>query len=243
MNTKSTPSRILVVEDDAHIAEGLTLNLTLQGYEVRAAGDGVSALRMWKEWRPDLIVLDVMLPGIDGLSVLQGIRLEDERLPILILSARGGSEDKVRGFACGVDDYMAKPFDLDEFLKRVERLLTRSAWQAEAGAGAAAPPLTGIYRFGPNQVDFSTATARCQAGTVTLTDQELRLLRLFISYRGKPLSRQTLLSIGWGYSGGTETRTVDNFMVRLRRYFEVDPKQPKFFRSMRAIGYLFDHDE
>jgi DNA-binding response OmpR family regulator len=242
MNAKPTPKRILVVEDDAHIAEGLALNLTLQGYAVRGTADGVSALRIWKEWRPDLIVLDVMLPGIDGLSVLQSIRLEDARLPVLILSARGGSEDKVRGFSYGVDDYIAKPFDLDEFLMRVERLLTRSAWQAESGAATAAPTLTGIYRFGPNQIDFSTATARCQAGVVTLTDQEVRLLRLFISNRGKPLSRQALLAIGWGYSGGTETRTVDNFMVRLRRYFETDPKQPKYFRSMRAIGYLFDHE-
>ena len=124
----STKKRILVVEDETHLAEGLKLNLTLKGYDVMIAADGISGLQKWKEWQPDLIVLDIMLPGIDGLSVLRNIRLEDERIPILILSARGDSDDKVKGFSYGVDDYLAKPFNLDEFLLRVERLLTRVSW-------------------------------------------------------------------------------------------------------------------
>ena len=239
-----TGTRILVVEDETHIAEGLRLNLSLQGYEVRVALDGPSAVQIWRQWQPQLIVLDLMLPGIDGFSLLQRIRLEDERVPVLILSAKAASEDKVRGFACGTDDYLAKPFDLEEFLKRVERLLTRSAWaQPEGNGHVPSGNLPPQYRFGDNIIDFSTASAHCQLGTVALTEQELRLLKLFISQRGKPLSRQSLLTIGWGYCNGTATRTVDSFMVRLRRYFEPDPRHPLYFRSLRAVGYVFDHPD
>jgi DNA-binding response OmpR family regulator len=237
-------SRILVVEDETHIAEGLRLNLSLQGHAVRIARDGSAALHSWRQWHPQLIVLDLMLPGIDGLSLLQRIRLEDERVPVLILSAKGTSDDKVRGFACGTDDYLAKPFDLDEFLKRVERLLTRSAWSQPTDTGqGVGDSVPSPYRFGANEIDFGTGTARCQLGTLTLTEQELRLLKLFVSKRGQPLSRQALLSIGWGYCSGTATRTVDSFMVRLRRYFEPDPRRPLYFRSLRAVGYVFDHPD
>jgi two-component system, OmpR family, alkaline phosphatase synthesis response regulator PhoP len=136
----STQERILVVEDESHLAEGLKLNLTLEGYEVRIAADGSSALQKWKEWQPDLIVLDIMLPQIDGLSVLRNIRLEDERVPILILSAKGDSEHRVKGFSYGVDDYLAKPFNLDEFLLRVKRLLTRVSWSRGAADPTKAAP-------------------------------------------------------------------------------------------------------
>lgn len=235
---------ILIVEDEAHIAEGLKLNLELQGYTVHIAVDGPSGLQQWQELRPDLIVLDIMLPGIDGLSVLQRIRLEDERLPILVLSAKAASEDKVRGLALGVDDYLSKPFNLEEFLLRVERLLTRSQWsQADAKDDALAPGSgPESYRFGENRIDFVQALAHCQQGEVHLTDQEVRLLKLFIAYRGKPLTREKLLEIGWGYTRKTSTRTVDNFIVRLRRYFEPNPKKPIYFKSLRSVGYLFDHD-
>ena len=235
--------RILVIEDDAHIAEGLRLNLSLKGFAVRIASDGPSGLRDWKAWKPDLIVLDIMLPGIDGLSILRSIRLEDERLPILILSAKSEAEYRVRGLAYGVDDYLSKPFNLDEFLLRVERLLTRAAWggggePARAGLAAVGP----VYRFGGNTIEFETHTARCRAGEVALTEQEVRLLKLFIVNRGKLLSRRELLEIGWGYTGETPTRTVDNFIVRFRKYFEDDPHRPRFFRSVRSVGYVFDHD-
>ncbi|MBU4009477.1 MAG: response regulator, partial [Proteobacteria bacterium] len=120
--------RILIIEDDIHIAEGLKLNLSLQGYDVVIAKDGVSGLHIWKKWRPNLVVLDIMLPGIDGLSVLQNIRLEDERVPILIVSAKAEANDKIKGLSCGVDDYLSKPFNLEEFLLRVERLLVRASW-------------------------------------------------------------------------------------------------------------------
>ncbi len=236
--------RILVVEDEAHLAEGLKLNLSLKGYDVMIATNGVSALQTWKDWRPELIVLDIMLPGIDGLSVLQHIRLEDERLPILILSARSDTEDKIKGFSYGVDDYLVKPFHLEEFLLRVERLMTRGSWnQAEIGLDE--DSLSGIpriYKFGNNRIDFETLTAHGQSGEIQLTEQEAKLLKLFIANRGRPLSRRKLLHIGWGYAKGTSTRTVDNFIVRFRKYFEMNPKKAIYFKSLRSVGYIFDHD-
>jgi DNA-binding response OmpR family regulator len=239
----STKTRILVVEDESHLAEGLKLNLSLKGYDVMIAEDGNSALQKWKEWQPDLIVLDIMLPVIDGLSVLQNIRLEDERIPILILSAKGDPDDRVKGFSYGVDDYLAKPFNLDEFLLRVERLLTRGSW-SQSGLDISENSLSllpRIYSFGNNRIDFQTLKAHGTAGQINLTEQEAKLLRLFIANRGKPLSRKKLLEIGWGYAGGTTTRTVDNFIVRFRKYFERNPKKPIYFKSLRSVGYVFDH--
>ncbi len=231
---------ILIVEDDKHIAEGLRLNLALQGYDVIVASDGVAGLNHWKARRPDLMILDIMLPGIDGLSILQSIRLEDERMPVLILSAKGDPLDRVKGLSLGGDDYLPKPFNLEELLLRVERLLKRGGWNKENGAPVWPPIET--YRFGDNNIDFTTNTATCQIGEIVLTEQEAKVLKLFIAHRGKPLSRDVLLQIGWGYSRKTSTRTVDNFIVRFRKYFEEDPKQPVYFKSLRSIGYLFDHE-
>jgi two-component system alkaline phosphatase synthesis response regulator PhoP len=235
--------RILIVEDDTHIAEGLKLNLTLQGYETAVAGSGTEGLRMWKDWNPALIVLDIMLPALDGLSVLRHIRLKDERLPILILSAKGAPDDRIKGFSCGVDDYLAKPFNLAEFLLRVERLLTRSLWGRDHSIPGSSEEPTEVkqYAFGGNTIDFTTMTAETRQGILHLTEQEVRLLKLFIANRGKPLTRKTLLEVGWGYTGMTTTRTVDIFLVRLRKYFEEDPQNPVYFRSLRSVGYLFDH--
>jgi two-component system alkaline phosphatase synthesis response regulator PhoP len=239
---KTDKKRILVIEDEGHIAEGIKLNLSLQGYVVKIAADGVAGIDFWKNWQPDLIVLDIMLPGIDGLSVLQNIRLEDERLPVLILSAKATDRDRIKGFSLGVDDYLAKPFNLEEFLLRVERLLTRVGWgnenrEAEAARARSVAP---IYEFGNNRIEFKTATAHCRDGKITLTEQELKLLKLFIIHLGKPLSRKKILEIGWGYTGGMTTRTVDNFIVRFRKYFENNPKKPAHFKSVRSVGYRFD---
>jgi two-component system alkaline phosphatase synthesis response regulator PhoP len=236
--------RILIIEDDVHIAEGMKLNLLLQGYDVSIAPDGVAGLRQWKDALPDLIVLDIMLPHIDGLSVLQSIRLEDERIPILIVSAKGDPDDRVKGLSCGVDDYLAKPFNLQEFLLRVERLLAKSSWYRDEdgpdtpGNGSLPP----TYTFGHNVIDFTSCTAQCRCGVVVLTEQEVKLLKLFIANRGKPLSRKKLLAIGWGYTKDTSSRTVDNFLVRFRKYFENDPQKPVYFKSVRSVGYVFDHD-
>ena len=241
----SEQKRILLIEDEAHIAEGLKLNLVLKGYDVKISADGVGGLQDWKDWQPDLIVLDIMLPGIDGLSVLRNIRLEDERVPILILSAKGDSDDKVKGFSYGVDDYLAKPFNLEEFLLRVERLLLR-ATRYVSGSGLGKDALSDrglIYTFAGNRIDFNSLTAYGPRGEIRLTEQEAKLLKLFITNRGKPISRKQLLEIGWGYPRGMKTRTIDNFIVRFRKYFELNPRKPLLFKSLRSVGYVFDYDD
>lgn len=237
--------RILVIEDETHIADGIRLNLNLAGYEVSVAGDGIDGLEQWRSWQPDLIVLDVMLPMIDGFSILKTIRQEDERIPVLILSARGDTKDKVKGLKYGVDDYLAKPFDLEEFLLRVGRLIQKNAWYARNSRDTRAGHTMfrgDSYRFGDNHIDFITFKADCAAGEIILTEQEVTLLKIFIAHKGKPLSREMLLNAGWGYSRDTSTRTVDNFIVRFRKYFEKKPKKPEFFKSRRSVGYIFDHE-
>jgi two-component system alkaline phosphatase synthesis response regulator PhoP len=236
--------RILVIEDEGHIAEGLRLNLALQGYDVMIAPDGVSGLDQWKKWQPDLIVLDIMLPGIDGFAVLQSIRLEDEQVPILILSAKSALDDKVKGLSHGVDDYLTKPFELEELLLRIERLLTHASWYRKDDDPNPIDPCssTKTYRFGGNRIDFTLSVAYCKWGRICLTEREVKVLKLFIANKGKPISRQKLLGIGWGYTGNMTTRTVDNFIVRFRKYFENDSKKPVYFKSLRSVGYIFDHD-
>jgi len=236
MSTK-TGAHILIIEDDAHIAEGLRLSLGLNGYSVTVAADGAEGLARWKQVSPDLIVLDIMLPVIDGLTLLQSIRLEDSRLPILILSAKAAPEDVIRGLHFGVDDYLTKPFHLEEFLLRVERLLTRANWANDTRTSP-----VGRLRFGNNRVDFATQTAWRGDQKIELTDQETKLLKLFAANPNKVLARSVLLEVGWGYTRTVSSRTIDNFMVRLRRYFEENPKKPVYFKSVRAKGYRFDPD-
>jgi two-component system alkaline phosphatase synthesis response regulator PhoP len=237
--------RILVIEDEAHIADGIQLNLTLQGYGVSIASDGIDGLEQWRTWKPDLIILDIMLPMIDGFSILKTIRKEDEKIPVLILSARGDTKDKVKGLRYGVDDYLSKPFDLEEFLLRVERLIKKKGWYEgpKSGSKTGHTLFAGeSYAFGENHIDFITFKATCVAGEIILTEQEVTLLKIFIANKGKPLSREMLLNAGWGYSSDTTTRTVDNFIVRFRKYFEKKPKKPAYFKSRRSVGYIFDHD-
>lgn len=236
-------AKILVVEDEHHIAEGLKLNLGLQGHNVVMAHNGLDGLNMWKEEKPDLIVLDLMMPALDGFQVLNQIRAEDERIPILVLSAKDQARDKVKCLQGGVDDYLSKPFNLDEFLLRVDRLLTRSSWSESDEDGDLLDLDKSFkekeYTFGPNKIDFVLCKGFNKDGEFQLTNQEIRLLKLFIIKKDIPLTRKELLEIGWGYSQETSTRTVDNFIVRFRKYFEADPKEPKFFKSMRSVGYLF----
>jgi two-component system alkaline phosphatase synthesis response regulator PhoP len=237
--------RILVIEDEAHIADGIRLNLSIQGYGVKIAQDGIAGLELWRSWEPDLIILDIMLPMIDGFSILKTIRKEDEKIPILILSARGDTKDKVKGLKYGVDDYLSKPFDLEEFLLRIKRLLKKKTWFKDDNKdnNLEYKRFEGdSYNFGINHIDFITFKASCAAGEIILTEQEIVLLKLFIGNKGKPLSREMLLTAGWGYSKDTTTRTVDNFIVRFRKYFEEKPKNPVYFISRRSVGYVFDHD-
>jgi len=238
--------RILVIEDEVHIADGIQLNLSIQGYQVKVAVDGIDGLEKWRSWKPDLIVLDIMLPMIDGFSILKTIRQEDEKIPVLILSARGDTKDKVKGLRYGVDDYLSKPFDLEEFLLRVKRLLKKKTWYegtTEAGAQVYQMFEGDTYSFGDNHIDFISFKASCSAGDIVLTEQEIVLLKIFIANRNKPLSREMLLNSGWGYSKDTTTRTVDNFIVRFRKYFEENPKKPVYFISRRSVGYIFEPHE
>lgn len=156
------------------------------------------------------------------------------------MSAKSAADDKIKGLAFGVDDYLAKPFNLDEFLLRVERLLTRASWNEKTGGGESTHTVPDVYEFGGNRIEFATFTALGINGKITLTEQELKLLKLFITHPGKPLSRENLLEVGWGYSRLISTRTVDNFIVRFRKYFEMNPKQPAYFKSLRSVGYVFD---
>ncbi|MFT6632525.1 MAG: DNA-binding response OmpR family regulator [Bacteriovoracaceae bacterium] len=229
--------KILVVEDEKHIAEGLKLNLSRQGYDVLLCHNGIKALELWKSYTPSLIILDLMLPGLDGFKVLENIRLYDERLPILILSARDAVEDKIRCLKKGVDDYLAKPFDLDEFLLRVDRILKRSEWSKETEIENKFP---GKVEFGDCWVDFDSQIGHGFNGEITLTLQELKLLKIFYQNQGRVLSRKFLLEHAFGYSLDVSSRTVDNFIVRLRKYFEEDPKKPRHFKSKRAMGYVFE---
>jgi len=228
--------KILVVEDEKNIAEGLRFNLSRQGHIVEVCHNGLDALKKWKEQKFNLIVLDLMLPELDGFKVLENIRLYDERIPILILSARDAVTDKIRCLKKGVDDYMAKPFDLDEFLLRVERILKRSSWSVDDSIGD--EKLEKIS-FGNNLVDFQKQRGMGREGEVTLTPQELKLILVFYKNEGKVLSRNFLLENAFGYSVDANSRTVDNFIVRLRKYFEENPKKPRHICSKRGMGYIF----
>ena len=230
--------KILVVEDETHIAEGVAFNLRKEGFEVKIAVNGVEALDFWKDYQPDLLILDLMLPLIDGFGVLEQVRKVNQKIPILILSARNQAADKLRGFKEGVDDYLTKPFELEEFLARVQRLLLRSSWNQD-GQGLSEESLGDTYTFGPHVINFKEYLAITPTKTFQLTEQEIKLLKLFFLNPQKALSREDLLHAGWGYKGHMETRTVDNFIVRLRKYFEEDNKRPRYFKSVRGKGYMF----
>jgi DNA-binding response OmpR family regulator len=238
---------ILVIEDEAHIAEAIRINLVLSGHEVKLATDGRKGLLEYSNLKPDLIVLDLMMPNMDGFSFLKEIRQIDEKVPIIILTAKFNIKDKVRCFNLGADDYLSKPFELQEFLLRIERLLVRSDWNVGGKASKATGDILekdledlGIVKFASNRIDFPKSEAFNGKESISLTIQEIKILQLFASNIGKPLSRKALLESGWGYQGEITTRTVDNFIVRFRKYFEVNPKKPVHFKSLRAVGYVFD---
>ena len=228
--------RILLVEDEPSIARGLVFNLEDEGYRVAHVDTGEEALALLNDNGFALVVLDLMLPGIDGLEVCRRLRVSNPRLPVLMLTARGEESDKVSGLAAGADDYLTKPFSLDEFLLRVKGMLRRSEWYHRTAEGEE-------FTFGPNRVNLKSATAVTPQGDIALTDLEIRMLRLFFQRAGETLSRAEILEAVWGMAPDTETRTLDNFIVRLRRYFEPDPANPRFFLTVRGRGYRFVQDE
>ncbi len=231
--SEQTP--ILLVEDEPHIAQGLVYNLQEEGYQVDHVASGEAALEHLQSHDCALIILDLMLPGIDGLEVCRQIRRQGSQVAILMLTARGEEADRVAGLSEGADDYLAKPFNLKEFLLRVAGLLRRSNWNHPAG-------IDNLISFGSNRIDLGSHLADTANGQLQLTELEIKMLQLFINNEGKLITRGELLESVWGMQPDTETRTLDNFIVRLRKYFEIDPAKPRHFLTVRGRGYRFSSD-
>lgn len=233
---------IAVVEDEEHIAQGLLFNLEAEGYRVHHEADGDAALAwlLAPEETPAAVLLDVMLPGRDGFSIVQAMRQAGVYTPVLMLTARGRSEDVVEGFAAGADDYVPKPFDLDVLLARLKSLLRRVHWpKPEAPAAAVAAEPSGTFALGERTIDFDELEIRSPEKTVHLTVMEADLLRYLIERPGKIVARKEILENVWRVHEDTDTRAIDNFIVRLRRYLEPDPAKPVHLLAVRGIGYRF----
>ena len=229
-------ARVLVVEDNAHLAAGVMENLRAEGYEVSVSGDGEQALEWLRQQSCALIVLDVMLPGIDGFGVCRTLREQGNNTPVLFLTARGDPADRVHGLEAGGDDYLAKPFHLQEFLLRVRAILRRWDWYRSASATAD----TAVLRFGGNEVDFRAFRARSWNGEAQeLTEKEAMILKVLAEHAGEIVSREDLLERVWGYDVFPSTRTVDNFILRLRKRFEKDSANPRHFLTVWGVGYRF----
>ena len=227
-------SRILLVEDEENLREAIKLNLELEGYEVEEADTGMKALRKTEEQRFNLIILDVMLPEMDGFTVCQKIRMSDIDTPVIFLTAKDTSQDKVAGFKHGGDDYLTKPFNLEELLLRVKVLIKHSI------RGKKEAEEIQHYKFGDNEVNFLTFKARGVNGNdVSLTKKEISLLKLLIDRKDTVVSRTQILQVVWGYDIYPSTRTIDNFILTFRKYFEKDPGNPRYFHSVRGVGYKF----
>jgi DNA-binding response OmpR family regulator len=241
-------SRVLIVEDEAHLAQGLQFNLEAEGHSVRVAGDGETALHWLLKGKEDFdaVVLDVMLPGMDGFAVASELRAARNYVPLLMLTARGRPEDVLKGFASGADDYLPKPFELAILLARLQGLLRRSGWMRasrEAASAGVQPSPQGaeneVVTFSGRTIDFSTLELRVNGNTIHLTLMEAELLRHLIRNSGKVVSRKSILEEVWGLKEDTDTRAIDNFIVRLRRYIERDPGRPKHLVTVRGVGYRF----
>jgi two-component system alkaline phosphatase synthesis response regulator PhoP len=225
------PSRILVVDDETHLAEGIRENLEAEGYRTEVAHDGRAGLERIRNQHFDLIVLDVMMPNMDGLQLCEQIRREGRQTPVLFLTVKNEAEDRVRGFEAGGDDYLPKPFHLKELLLRVTAILRRSAWYN----GESAP-----LAFGGNHIDFQTYQARAwDASEHVLTHKEAMILRVLSERAGSIVTREEILDRVWGYEVFPSTRTIDNFIVRLRKHFERSPDAPAHFHTVRGVGYRF----
>jgi two-component system alkaline phosphatase synthesis response regulator PhoP len=245
-------SRVLVVEDEAHLAQGLRFNLEAEGYSAEIVGDGEAATDrlLGKKENFDAIVLDIMLPGKDGFSVVSELRAARNYVPVLMLTARSRPEDVLKGFAAGADDYLPKPFDLSILLARLQGLLRRSQWMRAGqpagnldAAQSASDPRSisdfGTFSFSGKTIDFGTLELRAAGNVIHLTLMESELLRHLVRNDGRVVSRKQILEEVWGLHEDTDTRAIDNFMVRLRRYIEDDPAQPRHLLTVRGVGYRF----
>ncbi len=255
-------SRVLIVEDEAHLAQGLRFNLQAEGHAVEVAADGETALErlVEKKERFDVVLLDVMLPGKSGFEVAALLREKKNYVPILMLTARGRPEDVLEGFASGADDYLPKPFELAILIARLDSLLRRSGWMKNArmknggikekgplGAGTSGTARVGergdsvgdSFSFCGKSIDFAELELRTLGNTIHLTVMEAELLRYLVRSEGRVVSRKSILEDVWGLREDTDTRAIDNFIVRLRRYMEEDPSQPKHLQTVRGVGYRF----
>ncbi|KAB2968728.1 MAG: response regulator transcription factor [Thermoanaerobaculia bacterium] len=235
--TAAKPSRLLVIEDDEAIAQGLRFNFERRGYAVEVAGDGLDGLERARGGGFDLILLDVRLPALDGFEVCRRLRVEGVLTPILMLTARAQSEDLVQGLKTGADDYVVKPFDLDELLARVEGLLRRRAWSRRAGEADLAGGHVRV--FGEHWVDFESFEAGTRRGTVQLSQKELAVMRMFLSRPGQVVTRRELLAEVWELPHHPNERVVDNVIVALRQHFEESSTRPRHILSVRGVGYRF----
>jgi two-component system, OmpR family, alkaline phosphatase synthesis response regulator PhoP len=226
--------RILLVEDEENIREVVKLNLEMEGYEVVTAANGKNALRRFHEQHFDLLILDVMLPEIDGFQVCEQVRLTNTEVPIIFLTAKDTAMDRISGLKRGADDYLTKPFNLEELLLRARNLIKRTSKSPENTPE--------IFEFKGNKINFATYEAQGNPGTFTLTKKEAMLLKLLIDRENEVVSRQQILQAVWGYDVYPSTRTIDNFILSFRKYFEEDPKNPRHFHSVRGVGYKFVKD-
>jgi|SRR5690606_6050714 two-component system alkaline phosphatase synthesis response regulator PhoP len=231
MNQKK-PS-ILLVEDEENLHESLKLNLELEGYEVSSAFTGTQALKKVEEEHFDLIIMDIMIPEIDGIQVTETIRIKNNAIPILVLSAKNSSADRVLGLKKGADDYLVKPFDLEELLLRIKKLIKKSTIIQDR-------IIEDTYVFGHNKIDFTAQEAVNKKGEViSLSKKETMLLKLLIENKNQVVPREKILQAVWGYNVYPTTRTIDNFILNFRKYFEDDSRNPKYFHSVRGVGYKY----
>jgi two-component system, OmpR family, alkaline phosphatase synthesis response regulator PhoP len=239
-------SRVLVVEDEQHLAEGLRFNLEAEGYQVHLVDTGEAALEKLTAESPafDVVILDVMLPGLDGFGVVSQMRESGQFVPTLILTARGYPDDVLRGFAAGADDYLTKPFDLSILIARIRGLLRRREWLRAAAAVPAGSPAESdgskdVFMFGDKSVHFDLLELHVRDQVFPLTLMEANVLRYLIEHEGQRVSRKAMLAKVWGLHEDTDTRAIDNFIVRLRRYIEDDPTRPRHLLTVRGVGYRF----
>lgn len=227
-------ANILLVEDEENLHETLKLNLELEGYEVNSAFDGKEALKRVDNEYFDLIIMDIMLPEVDGISVTESIRINNNDVPVLMLSARNNSADRVLGLKKGADDYLTKPFNLEELLLRVDKLIRKNKkMQLKESIGDQ-------YVFGRNAIDFKAQTASNWNGQmIELSKKEVMLLKLLIENKGEVVTREKILQVVWGYNVYPTTRTIDNFILSFRKYFEEDSRHPRYFHSVRGVGYKY----
>lgn len=233
MSETINADKILLVEDEETLAVGLEYNLTEEGYKVDWVKDGKEALKNFEEKQYDLIILDIMLPYYDGFEIAEIVRKKNPQMPILMLTARTGFEDKVKGLELGADDYLTKPFHLRELLLRVKGMLKRKSWYSKSVTDQP------LYRFGSNEINFENLKCKNDKGEFQLTNYEAMIMKYLIDYAGKVVTRKELLENVWHLNPDVETRTVDNFIVRLRKYFEPDPSNPVYIISVRSAGYIF----